>query len=117
MLAFVAMLTLQPAPHADPFVGRPIGAALNGLGDPARAFDLEGALRAFQWPTARTPAAKLDPVEVYATPGILSPPPGAVDPRDPERVTGHGCYETLYAQWALDDWIVIERAPPPADCR
>jgi hypothetical protein len=117
MLLLTIALALQPAPPADPLVGRPIGAALNSLGQPARAFDLEGQLRAFQWPTAKTPAAKLDPVDVYSTPGILSPPPGAVDPRDPEQVTGQGCYETLYAQWALDDWIVIERTAPPADCR
>jgi hypothetical protein len=125
MLTTIAVLMLATAqPKAPPLkagmdevLGNPIGSAVSRFGQPARIFDLDGGLRAFQWPGPRTPAATLAPVEIYTTPGALSPPRGAVASDNPEKVSGQGCYETLYAQWMLDDWFLIEHAAPPADCR
>lgn len=120
MLATIAVLMLaaaQPKAPMEEVIGAPIGAAVSRFGQPARVFDLEGGLRAFQWPGPKTPPATLAPVEIYTTPGALSPPRGAVASNDPERVSGQGCYETLYAQWALDDWFLIEHTAPAPDCK
>jgi hypothetical protein len=121
-IAVLMLATAQPKPSPskasmDEVLGNPIGLAVSRFGQPARIFDLDGGLRVFQWPGPKTPPATLAPVDVYTTPGALSPPRGAVASDNAERVSGQGCYETLYAQWALDDWFLMEHAPPPAGCK